>query len=156
MLWCYFRARELNFEKLRAVYRETCERIAEDKSLTLYQAEANFEDYIREEFFRHSGAFYAIWEEDGQYLSALRMEPYRDGFLLTSLETHPDYRRNGYGEKLLSSVIGYVNKPVYAHVYRNNIASLALHKKCGFERILDYAVFLDGTVSQNAWTLCRR
>ena len=156
MLRCFYRARELNFEKLCAVYRESCKQLAEDKSLPLYQAEANFEDYIREEFFRLHDAFYAIWEEDGQYLSALRMEPYKDGYLLTSLETHPNHRRNRYGEKLLSSVIDYVNKPIYAHVHRNNIASLSLHKKCGFERILDYAVFLDGTVSQDAWTLCSK
>lgn len=156
MLRCFYRARELNFEKLCAVYRETCEQLAEDKSLSLHQAEVDFEDYIREEFFRLTGAFYAIWEENGLYLSALRMEPHRDGFLLTSLETAPDHRRKGYGEKLVSAVIDYVNKPVYAHVHRNNKASFALHTKCGFERILDYAVFLDGTVSQDAWTLCRR
>lgn len=156
MLRCFYRAGELNFEKLCAVYRESCEQFAEGRALSLYQAEVELEDYIREEFFRQHGAFYTVWEENGQYLSALRIEPYQDGYLLASLETDPDHRRNGYGEKLISSVVDYVNKPVYAHVYRDNRASLALHTKCGFERILDYAVFLDGTVSQDAWTLCRR
>lgn len=160
MLRIFHEARELDFEKLCAVYRESILQKAdktypeEECAAALHRAEADFEAYIREVFFRLDGAFYSVWEEGGQYLSALRMEPHRDGYLLTSLETAPDHRRRGYAEKLILEVTAFVGKTVYAHVHKKNTASMALHHKCGFQQILDYAVFLDGTVSQRAWTLC--
>lgn len=162
MLQIFYEARELDFEKLCAVYRESILQEAnetynkEECAAALHRAETDFEAYIREVFFQLTGAFYAVWTEDGQYLAALRMEPYRDGYLLTSLETAPDHRRRGYAEKLVLEVAAFIGKTVYAHVHKKNTASLAFHHKCGFQQIFDYAVFLDGTVSQRAWTLCLR
>lgn len=162
MLRVFYRARELNFDKLCTVYRESNARSGaemypnEEMPAALRQAENDFEAYIRQDFFRVPGAFYAVWEEDGDYRSALRMEPYRDGFLLTSLETDPGYRRRGYAQKLIRDVTAFADRPVYTHIHKQNKASIAVHQKCGFERILDYAVFLDGTVSQKAWTFCRK
>ena len=161
MLRLFHQPRGLNFDKLCAVYRESNSRSGEKKypreepSAALRREEEDFEEYIREVFFRAPGAICAVWEEEGKYRSALRLEPYRDGLLLTSLETAPDQRRKGYGEKLVQAAIAACGKPVYAHVYKGNHPSVALHEKCGFRRVLDYAVFLDGTVTQRAWTFCR-
>ena len=46
-------------------------------------------------------------------------------------------------------------RPVYSHVGKRNTASMALHMGCGFEKIQDCAVYIDGSVSQNAVTLKR-
>lgn len=56
------------------------------------KAEQNFYQYLQNNFFCNEGVVYAIWEEDGQYISALRLEPYQDGLLLEALETKPSYR----------------------------------------------------------------
>ena len=159
MLRIYRRESELNFAKLKAVYRQTnglsAEKMypREEPSLAQFWAEDAFEQYVREDFFTVPGAIYAVWEEDERYLSAVRMEPYRDGYLLSSLETTPEFRRMGHGEKLVRAVIELSEKPVYAHVYKNNAASLALHQKCGFQQISDFASLLDGTVTQAACTM---
>ena len=43
--------------------------------------------------FQIPGAQYWIWEEEGRYVSCLRLKPDRDGLLLEALETRPDCRR---------------------------------------------------------------
>lgn len=114
-------------------------------------------DYLYEDFFRVRGAFYALWESQGCYVSALRAEPYRDGYLIEALETHPAERERGYAKSLLDAVLhsGKIpaGHPVYAHVHKKNAASLAVHAACGFERVLEHAVFIDGSVYQHSCTL---
>lgn len=159
MLRIFRTARDINFDKLKHVYLQTNTRCAErnypkDEAKTaVLRSEEAFERYIREEFFSISGACYAVWESGGSYVSALRMEPHQDGYLISFLETSPEHRRKGYGESLVRGVIGISDKPFYAHVFKHNRASLALHQKCGFRQILDHAVLLDETVTQNAITL---
>lgn len=160
MLRIFRHPRKLDFGKLNAVYGQSNTQYAkkrypcEEPGVSLLQAEQDFERYVKEEFFRVSGAFYAVWEEDGAYLCALRMEPYLDGYLLTSLETHPEHRRKGYATELILAVADDVSCPVYAHIYKENMASMGTHRKCGFRQILDYAKLLDGTVTQRACTMC--
>ena len=100
------------------------------------------------------GAVYALWVEDGRYRSALRLEPYEDGLLLEALETAPKYRRQGYAEKLMRAVQEAFPQKIYSHVSKRNKASLAIHEKCGFRQVLDYARYIDGSVAHNAITLC--
>lgn len=115
--------------------------------------------YLYETFFAEKG-FYCVWEVDDTYMSALRLEPYKDGLLLTALETLPEARNMGYGKALIGSVLEYLKQQgdfaVYSHVHKNNKASLAVQKACGFECNLNYAVLLDGSVSQKMCTLCFR
>ena len=159
MLRTFYRAQELDMEQLKAVYRQTNYEqgrkrfLREEPDDALRLAEEDFERYITEEFYRFPNAFYAVWEEAGQYRCALRMEPYRDGYLLTSLETHPDHRRRGYGTLLIQATSAAVNASVYAHIYKDNKISMAVHEKCGFCQELDYAKLLDGTVTQRACTM---
>ena len=42
---------------------------------------------------------------------------------------------------------------VYSHVSKKNAASMAVHSRCGFEKILDYAAYIDGSVNHSAVTL---
>ena len=152
----------LNFGKLMAVYEEGNLENGSylwpdlSRGQQLLQAEQAFHQYLAEAFFPTPGAVYAIWEEAGEYVSALRLEPYEDGLLLEALETAPEQRRKGYGEKLLRAVLEAFPQRIYSHVSKKNTASLAVHQKCGFVRILDHARYIDGSVAHSAVTLCRK
>lgn len=160
MLYLAKKFRELNFSGLMEVYEEgNRENGAQhwpglSENEQILRAEQDFYRYL-EDFFKTEGAFYAVWEENGRYLSALRMEPYEDGLLLEALETRPDCRCKGYASALLQAVLEQEERAVYSHVSRNNAASLRTHEKCGFQKIRDHAVYIDGSVSTSAVTLCR-
>lgn len=140
--------REMDFDKLAGVYDlETAESF--DKARDLY-------DYLREIFFRTEGAVYFILEQGNEYLSALRAEPFGDGYLIEALQTKLMFRNMGLANRLLRSVIhsDEIPKglPLYAHIHKKNHASIAVHKACGFHEYLDYASFIDGTVSSKSST----
>lgn len=145
--------REVSFGALMEVYREDnaengAERWpGEPPARQLALAEEGFYGYLREVFFRTEGAVYAVWEADGRYVSALRLEPYRDGMLLEALATAPDARRRGYAASLIRAVCETVgNAKIYSHVSRRNLPSQRTHLACGFRKILPYAVCADGSV----------
>lgn len=152
---------ELSFSKLMEIYIEGnqengAELFPEEPAFRqLELAEGEFRQYLKENFFSSPRAFYAIWTEGNRYVSALRMEPYRDGLLLEALETAPDQRQQGYATRLIRSVqnLPQVDR-IYSHVSRNNLPSQAVHKKCGFRIVADYAVYIDGSVNSRAVTFC--
>ena len=145
MLKLIYSMAELDTEQLLTVYKEQ------------NWNEIEVLSYLRENFFRQPGAFYAVWTEDFEYKAAVRFGPYKDGLLLHSLETTPEERRKGYAYQLVGNVLDYLRttdcKMVYSHINKRNKASLMLHKKCGFEIISDSATYLDGTVTQYSNTL---
>lgn len=152
--------RELSFGCLMEVYREGNRENAAQQwpEIPLEQgillAEQDFYQYLREVLFTVPGAVCAIWEVDGGYKSALRLEPYRDGLLLAALETAPQHRRHGFAESLIREVQAvYQGTRIYSHVGKGNGTSLRLHEKCSFRRILEYAIYLDGSVNQKCCTL---
>lgn len=138
----------LSFGALVTVYGE---------SLQTLSQEQDFYYYLNDCFFRMAGARYLIWQEEGQYLSALRVEPYRDGFLLNGLETAPEHRGKGYAAALIRATQDYLRKQgtacLYSHVEKKNTPSLMVHRKCGFEVLSDRAVFLDGSADCRSVTL---
>ena len=154
---------ELNTAQFLAVYAESNRKtgqihypnLSEEQQINF--AEEDLISYLREDFFRGKDAFCAIWIEEGVYKSALRIEPYRDGLLLHALETVPNARKMGYAYKLVIAVLEHLKffkyQAVYSHVHKQNIPSLRLHKKCGFQQVSDSAVYIDGTVTQNSCTL---
>ena len=155
--------KELAFGKLMEVYaegnlengRDLWPDEPEHRQIAL--AEQEFYQYLQQVFFKTDGAAYLIWEENGSYRSALRLEPYRDGLLLEALETAPVMRRKGYAAKLVQAALVYAgNVKIYSHVGKKNAASLRTHQKCGFIRILDYAVYADGSVNDRCCTLCHQ
>lgn len=162
MLRICCRLNEIDITQLFTVYQET---IAADGRMRLpwgseYEQVAScqqdFYEYLID-FLRVRGAFYALWVVDGQYQSALRVEPYRDGYLLCGLETRPECRRKGFASALVAAVLKHLGAGddinVYAHVDKKNKASLAVHADCGFQIIADHAVYLDGSVIQSSYTL---
>lgn len=152
--------RELSFPQLMEVYIEGNqengqERFPEEPVYRQLQlAEEDFRQYLQEVFFPRKGSVYALWLEGGQYVSALRLEPYRDGLLLAALETAPDRRRQGYATCLIRAV---QNQPgivrLYSHVGKGNVASRKTHEACGFREISQTAVYLDGSVNPYCCTL---
>lgn len=126
-----------------------------DLSAGILEAEQDFYTYLRDVFFHTKDARYYVLEENGQYLSAFRTEPYKDGYLLEALETAPTHRGKGYAKQLLSEVLPKISQPVYSHVHKQNQASLAVHRFCGFQIVLDFAQYIDGTYNQDSYTLQR-
>lgn len=120
-------------------------------------AKLDFHRYLQDSFFTKQNAVYAVWEADGKYVSALRLEPNRDGLILEALETIPEERCKGYAIALIHSVQGWLKEQgcvkLYSHVSKRNAVSLRTHERCGFENYLDHVVRTDGTVNHNAYTL---
>lgn len=161
MLIIAHKLHEFTFGKLMEVYTEGNLENGHDqwpdetKSRQIALAEQEFYNYLQQIFFRTDGAQYLIWEESGRYVSALRLEPYQDGLLLEALETIPAVRRKGYAVRLMQAALESVGKvKVYSHVHKRNVASLRTHEKCGFTKVLDYAVYADGSVNDRCCTLC--
>lgn len=144
---------ELDFEQLTLVHQESIGE--EGKKCFPYdgperqrlKAEDDFEDYLRRDFFNTTDARYCIWCEGGVYLSAMRLEPYKDGILICGLETKPSCRKNGYATSLLRAALANIGQPVYSHIAKNNAASIAVHVRCGFRHLCEGARLLDGSVS---------
>ena len=151
---------DLDFRALVHVYRANTELFGNVKNdaYKLLSYEQNFYQYLNEVFFATPGAQYAVWCVEGAYLSALRLEPYRGGLLITALETAPEVRNRGYATKLLKAVLVSVRtsgcNSVYAHIDKRNDLSLRTHKKCGFTVISDSARLLDGSFLPTMFTLC--
>lgn len=163
MLRIFYRLKEMDFGKLMELYSEGNRDNAEqqypqeDVNIGILLVEQNFYQYLNEVFFPTEGAFYAVWLEEGRYISALRMEPYRDGYLLEALETHPNYRRKGFAKALITAILRQFGctdtSSVYAHVHKGNDASLKTHLACGFTRISEQTVYIDGSVNSRCCTL---
>lgn len=155
---------KLDFGKLMTVYSQNNQENAkecypnEHAGLAALCAEQDFLSYLKDIFFRTEGAFYAVWEQDGAYVSALRLEPYKNGLLLEALETAPQYRNSGYASSLMCAVLQFLADTdtacVYSHVNKRNTISLRTHTSCGFSHILEHAVYIDGSVNQDSCTLC--
>ena len=165
MLTIAYKLSSLCFSKLMQVYREGN---IENGSVRYPHlsvarqeaaAEQDFYQYLNEVFFCQENSLYAILQDNGEYIAALRMEPYCDGLLLCALETAPEQRSKGYATLLIRQVIQYLAKQgagtIYSHVSKRNIASLAVHRKCGFSIAADNAVFSDGSVNNRTYTLKR-
>ncbi len=152
--------RQLPFGNLMEIYaegnlengRENWPNLSEGEQLL--RAEQDFYQYLQEIFFPAPGAVYYLWEVNGKPVSALRLEPYRDGALLEALETAPDCRKKGYAKALLGAVLAEIGAiKLYSHVHKQNIPSLKTHLSCGFTRISEQAVYADGSVNNRCCTL---
>lgn len=162
MLLTCSRFDQLNLDELMQVYIEdNIENGAahypnESEKMQLQLAELDFEEYLRRDFFVAVNARYYVWEEKGKYISALRLEPYKDGLLLCALETRPDCRCMGYAKQLIYQVLSLTELPVYSHISKRNIASIHAHINCGFQKLREGAKYLDGSVNMKSDTYCYR
>ncbi len=160
MLKLVYNMQELPFSELVHLYRQElalkAKREYSDRGDGFVCAELDLREYLSQVFFRSSGAVYCLWTQEGKLVSALRLEPYGDGYLLTALETDPDQRCRGFAGRLIRAALEQVakDKPVYSHIAHKNRASIGVHRKSGFVKISDHARLLDGTVSAQVGTYC--
>lgn len=155
--------RQLDFSQLTQVHQRSLQRDAQSypggdsEYEKARNAESRFYDYLTDWFYECKENTLFIWEHEGRYVSAVRLEPYRDGFLITGLETMPEESGKGFAKLLLRAVISHIHRQgsasVYSHVDKKNAASLAVHGTVGFSVIDDVAVYIDGTVTANSFTL---
>lgn len=153
----------LDLAQLNAVYTQSNRASGKQEypnlseNMQILQAEQDFFAYLKL-FFTQSDSVYAVWAPDGVYTAALRVEPYADGVLLAGLETLPDFRCKGNATMLVQGMLRHLSEQgsmkVYSHVDKRNTASLRVHERCGFERILEYAVYADGSVLRSSCTFC--
>lgn len=153
--------KELPLPQLMALYEESNRRIGaqrysrEPEPRQLQLAEEDFRQYLAQVFFSTPGAMYALWLVEGNPVSALRLEPYRDGMLLEGLETAPDHRCRGCASRLVAEVQALPGvERVYSHVDKRNHPSRIVHERCGFRVVADYAAYIDGSVDSRSVTLC--
>ena len=159
MLLIAEKMKELSFSMLMEVYLEgNMEKASEDwphlpEAFGLQQAELDFYLYLKDVFFNTPGASCSVWQHNGKYISALRLEPYMDGLLLEALETKPDYRGQGYAKTLVKAVLeANPGRKIYSHIHKSNVPSIRTHLACGFRKILDHAAYIDGSVNHRAST----
>lgn len=151
--------RELDFRQLMDVYEDGNRENAQEQYFQLPveqgvgEVEQDFYAFLKESFFRCSDAFYGIWTVDGCYVSALRMEPYRDGWLVEAVETKPECRRKGYARALMQAVCSFLQKgKMYSHIHKKNLPSVKLHEGLGFVLCSDRAVYIDGSINDRCAT----
>ncbi len=159
MLLVFDALKQLHFSALMAVYedgnRENGAQLYPDlpAGQQMLRAEQDFYAYLQTGFFTQPGDLYCIWQEDGQYVAALRLQRYGDGLLLEALETHPAYRRRGYAEALIRAVLDWTRpEKLYSHISHRNMPSIAVHQKCGFRKIASHARYADGSVNSRCGT----
>ena len=113
-----------------------------DKEKAVKLVETNFCDFLKNDFFKREDSVYWIYEENGEWLSALRtnmVEPRL--FYIEALETPPEIRKKGYAAHLINLVLENLKKEgsfrVCDCVSKKNTASLKTHEKCGFKIVSD-------------------
>lgn len=108
-----------------------------DKEKAVRDVESGFLNFLKTEFFTNDGNAYWILEENGVWVSALRLNLIEDGlYYLEALETPPKCRKNGYATQLLEGVIEKLKENgsfrICDCVSKKNKASIRVHEKCGF------------------------
>ncbi len=138
---------EIDFDKLMDVYEESNREnmsnasdfignLGDFSSEEIYKTYRNsFISYLKDEFLANKENYLVILKDKDVYLSALRLHHRKDYYLIEALETNPDFRNKGYGERLLRDLLKeFKDKTVFrSEVAISNEKSLALHKKVGFK-----------------------
>ncbi len=151
----------LDYGQMVNVYRESLLREGQEKYPYLEENQQQLE--VEQDFFlflksflKQPDSFCAVWALDCGYVSALRIEPYRDGLLVEGLETEPNFRNHGYAKQLLRATLDYLNNrgrlKIYSHIHNQNIASVKVHLSCGFICVSDCAAYVDGSVDNCSCT----
>ena len=153
---------QLPFQQLMALYRESNLRSARenwseyDPEYGLQMVERMCYEDLQQGLFSMPDACICLWLMEGEPVSCLRLEPWKDGILLTGLETAPGHRNQGHACELLQGVQAHLAQQgrvkLYSHIHHKNAPSIRVHTKCGFRRISDCARLLDGSVASYTGT----
>lgn len=128
-----------------------------DKVQALARVEQDFLHYLETDFFSKPGNVYWVLEENGVWVSALRLTELSPGdYYLEALSTHPDFRRQGCAARLLEAVLAELKKEgpfrLRDCVGKKNVPSLGVHEKCGFRiAAQDGTDYLSGEVNERCY-----
>lgn len=107
-----------------------------DYTEAIQAEEALFVDFLRSFMKKEQNRYYVL-EIGGQWVSALRLTRIDDFFYLEALETAEEHRRKGYAARIINEVIALLRSRgtviIRSNVDKENKASLATHRKCGFK-----------------------
>ena len=158
MLLVFDRFQDIDIPQLMSIYRKSFDspdRYDPSNGEADWYGSMSAEDlceYLRDSM-REQTLLCAVWAPEGLYKSVLRLERYLDGYLVTGLETAMQERGHGHAKALLRAVITeFTGESIYSHIDFSNVISIHVHIQCGFEQILDYAKFIDGSISRQAGT----
>ena len=136
--------RESNIDNIKHFYPKIT-----DMEIGRRKVEKDYVNYLKNDFLTDSDRCCYVWKENGIWVSALRFYKIKDKlYYLEALETHPDYRKKGFAEKLICGVIDKLKSDgdfeIKSYTGKKNIASQMTHEKCGFkrieERVFDYSI----------------
>ena len=114
-----------------------------DKVQALARVEQDFLHYLETDFFSKPGNVYWVLEENGVWVSALRLTELSPGdYYLEALSTHPDFRRQGLaaacGAKL---ILECLERELYPGWDAHDRRSLALAQKLGYQLERSYSAY---------------
>ena len=159
---------ELDFPKLMEIYRESnTENVSffypdcTDLEAGRKQVEEKFYVYLKDNFFSKPGNRYYVYEEDGVWLSAIRLFPVPEDpclYYAEALETRPERRREGNAAALFRLIFEKLSGDGYFEisdsVSKTNEPSLRTHLSCGFRIHQEKSVcILNGYENPNAYGL---
>ena len=135
--------KEEMYRMVHNVYSEASYEIAKDKhpemqdlSKAIQEEEQYFVEKFLGKFMSKDENTYYVWEENGEWVSALRLTKLDGFYFMEALETAPEHRGKGYASELIKALIQkfkeYEQVVIRSNVRKTNIASLATHEKCGF------------------------
>ncbi len=112
-----------------------------DKRAALALVEERFLGFLKTDFFVHPNSSYYILEEEGIWVSALRLSLVEDcqcrRYYMEAIETRPSFRLKGFASKLVYDVIQKLKAKgpfvLCDCVSKHNEQSLKTHLKCGFQ-----------------------
>lgn len=169
MLLVFHDAAGLDLGEFTAVYRgsalENCERMYPNEPeapAALARYEREHRAYMEGPFFREEGGVLFVEAEEGRYLSAVKLYPWKEPgrWHVEALETRPEERGKGYGARVLSGAVRTMEKAgaveILSDVAKTNEASIRTHLRCGFRREAERWTEADGAVTDKRCTMVYR
>lgn len=135
--------KEEMYRMVHSVYSEASYEIAKDKypeiedlSKAIQEEEQYFVEKFLGKFMSKNVNTYYVWEENSEWVSALRLTKLDGFYFMEALETTPEHRRKGYASELIKVLIQKLEEDesvvIRSNVRKSNLASLSTHQKCGF------------------------
>lgn len=136
-------SKEEMYRMVHSVYAEASYEIAKEKhpemqdlSKAIQEEEHYFVEKFLGKFMSKDENTYYVWEENGEWVSALRLTKLEGFYFMEALETAPEHRRKGCASELIKAVIQKLEEDesvvIRSNVRKTNTASLSTHQKCGF------------------------
>lgn len=128
-------SKEEMYHMIHSVYSEASYEVAKKEHKTIREAEQYYVEKFLGRFMSGNETTYYVWEENDEWVSALRLTKLDDHYFLEALETAPEQRRKGYASQLIQTLIQKLEDKhviIRSKVRKTNIASLRTHQKCGF------------------------